>query len=181
MVSVPRPSLCSFYQHSYQAITVLFCLALSLILPLFSPIFFPLPYWVLLSFCAHQTLSPSTPNPDSRSFSLHFFFFRFRVIFFFFFASSVSKSTSTLPESHWNSVENDDQKRSKSVSLTLLSSWPKAGQIHNHSRRRSSPSPAVLGSNVLSTEKNIKKTPCRGVTNLYQGNRNFGSSPGWTC
>lgn len=85
MVSVPRPSLCSFYQHSYQAITVLFCLALSLILPLFSPIFFPLPYWVLLSFCAHQTLSPSTPNPDSRSFSLHFFFFRFRVIFFFFF------------------------------------------------------------------------------------------------
>lgn len=103
------------------------------------------------------------------------------LFFFFFFASSVSKSTSTLPESHWNSVENDDQKRSKSVSLSLLSSWPKAGQIHNHSRRRSSPSPAVLGSNVLSTEKNIKKTPCRGVTNLYQGNRNFGSSPGWTC
>lgn len=57
LVSVLRSSLYPFY----RLITVIFCLALSLVLPLFSPNFFPLPKWVLLSSLHSQAIPPSAP------------------------------------------------------------------------------------------------------------------------
>lgn len=176
-VSVPRSSLHPFY----HPINIIFCLALSLVLPLFSPNFCPLPKWVLLSSLHNQAVPSS--DPSSYLCPLTVFIFFSSIISFssdsrLIIVPFASKSTPALSESHWKTVENDHQEE-RQFGLPILT----AAMAYS----RPEPQPqqdeffSVSSSPRLRTEKTSKAILHRGLTYLYWGNRNFGGSLAWTC
>lgn len=123
-----------------------------------------------------QALSPSATNSNPSSLVVFRCFFPSVISFSsdsrLIFTPSASTSCRRYSHPPWKPSEecgkwSPRRESGQPFSLSLLLSWPKASHSHSHRRRGSSLSTSALGSSILSTEKILKKTPHRGLANLY--------------